>query len=178
MNNRFLVIFLIFCFLAPIKATLILLRNHKYESQLELLSNIDSDELVLLEFSSKEAKTELDWKNGHEFEYNGLMYDVVETKTEGSITYYYAKPDHKETKFNKRVAQLLEVALRNSNPNKGYQKRVNNAKEITYYSSYLILQYPPIRTLPRVNNYIFNYLSVSFPPPTPPPKVVHLATLA
>lgn len=178
MKNRLLVILLIFCFLAPIKATLILLRHHKYDAQIELLSEIKESELVILEFTTKEADAELSWKNNHEFEYNGLMYDVVDVKTDGDITYYYSKPDHKETKFNNRITQLLELALRSSHPNKGYQKRVNNAQETTYYSSLFELQYPPVRTLSRVNNYIFYYLSVSFPPPTPPPEEIYPATLA
>lgn len=138
-----------------------------------MIQGIDKEELVLLKFTSEEAKNALKWKHAKEFEFRQQMYDIVETKVVGDTTYYWCWWDHEETKLNKQLSLLVAKAL-NSNP----QKKEKEDWLSTYFKSFYLL---------NSSNWNFNctgltnetwtvYLLVNYftyiPLPTPPPDLI------
>ena len=75
-----------------------------------IIEGIDREELVLLSFTTKTAAN-LRWEHAREFEYQGEMYDVVETVVEGDTTHYWCWPDKEESKLNRHLATLTQQAM-------------------------------------------------------------------
>ncbi|PTB91022.1 hypothetical protein C9994_16285, partial [Marivirga lumbricoides] len=85
-------------------------RAVKHEVKWKMIAGMDKNELVLLKFTSEEAKV-LKWEHAKEFEYQNEMYDVVEQQTIGDTTYYWCWWDHEETALNKQLSLLVVKAL-------------------------------------------------------------------
>ncbi|MFZ2055368.1 MAG: hypothetical protein WAU81_14365 [Candidatus Aminicenantales bacterium] len=83
----------------------------KKEVKKYIVQGIENDNLVVLRFSKEETETLLQWENSREFEYNGQMYDVVQTWTVGDTVYYRCWWDREETKLNRRLRELAARAL-------------------------------------------------------------------
>jgi len=167
-------ILLLFCLIAPIIATFIFLYYQKKQVRKEIkqqiIAGIDKTELVLLKFTEEEAQTELRWKHSKEFEYDGQMYDIVEKKVKNRITYYWCLWDKKETKLNKQWDELLTYALGKDPKIKENQKRSINFYNSLFHSKENV--WKSFRSQSKIKHsclYSFNYSSVSFPPPVPPP---------
>jgi hypothetical protein len=91
-------------------------RMLKREIKHQIIEGIDKSELVELTFTLADAETKLRWEHSQEFEYNGEMYDVVESKTiDGKVT-YWCWWDNEETSLNKQLNQLLARALNDQTP--------------------------------------------------------------
>ncbi len=76
------------------------------EVRRHILSGIGQDGLVLLEFSKPETESLLRWEHSREFEYNGQMYDIVESWTVGDRVYYRCWWDRAETRLNNLLREL------------------------------------------------------------------------
>ncbi len=53
------------------------------EVRRHIISGADKNGLVVLEFSKMETESLLRWEHSREFEYNGQMYDIVESWASG-----------------------------------------------------------------------------------------------
>lgn len=81
----------------------------KREIKHKIIAGIDKNELVKLEFGYDELKN-LRWEHSKEFEYNGEMYDIVETEIKKEKVIYYCWWDNEETKLNRQLNNLLNIA--------------------------------------------------------------------
>jgi hypothetical protein len=93
-------------------------RMLKREIKHRIIEGIDKSELVELTFTDLEAETQLRWEHSKEFEYNGEMYDVVESKSDNGKITYWCWWDNEETSLNKQLNKLLARALNDQTPSK------------------------------------------------------------
>lgn len=136
-----------------------------------MMAGVDKEELVLLKFTETEKQTQLKWKHAKEFEYHGQMYDIVEMEIKGDTTFYWCWWDNKETRLNKQVDELLAYAL-----GKDSQHTENQSRLLTFYKSLFCQQLPDwdlfaIQAIQMPTAFELSYLSVSHPPPVPPPEL-------
>ncbi|MDP2175773.1 MAG: hypothetical protein Q8K70_07685 [Bacteroidota bacterium] len=99
-----------------------------------LIAQTDRQELVLLKFTESQKQSELNWKHAKEFEYQEQMYDIVETATKGDTTFYWCWWDHEETKLNKQLIQLVDLAWGNYPRNQDQNKRLIQFFKSIYFS--------------------------------------------
>jgi len=78
----------------------------KKEVRRHIISGIDKDGLVLLEFSRTETEPLLRWEHSREFEYDGQMYDIVDSWVVGDTVYYRCFWDRAETRLNEQLRKL------------------------------------------------------------------------
>ena len=175
MKGKVAGILLLFCLIAPITATFTFLhyqkKQIKKEVKRQIIAGIDKEELVLLKFTEEESQTKLRWEHSKEFEYNGQMYDIVDKEIRGDTIYYWCWWDHEETELNKKLDNLVAYALGHDAQRKDSQKRVEDFYKTLYFSSnsnwaLFLIQSGQTRTI-----YKFNYQTISFPPPVPPPEI-------
>ena len=119
---------------------------------------------------SPELHHNLTWQDETEFEYHGILYDVVRQKKldDGSIVYYCLQ-DAKETDLFTSLADLLDKAV---NSRKNCKTPVNN-----FFSLFTQICLPPVETTfrPYLRNadinratqapYASPFLTISSPPP-------------
>lgn len=103
-----------------------------------MIHDLDREELALLKFSKEETETRLKWKHSREFEYNGSMYDIVETEVREDSIIYWCWWDHKETKLNKQLAQLVSIALNGSPQNQNQKWQIQQIIKTLYYDKQVI----------------------------------------
>lgn len=136
-----------------------------------IVAGIEASDLVLLEFSREETETLLRWEHAREFEYDGQMYDVVETWAVGGTVYYRCWWDREETALNNRMRILALRGLGDS-PRVGDSGAPHRAS--LRASSFVLpggWAFPapgPSDTRPPV--WADRYLSIVIPPFTPPPR--------
>lgn len=137
-----------------------------------IIKGIDREELVKLEFSLKEIRSELHWEHSKEFEFRGEMYDVVEKEYYADHVVYYCWWDNKETQLNQKLSQLLEDFL-GKNQNR-------NQSKITFFQvlKSLYQEEIEINFIVHESNsknyfiYRFYYQLFQTAPSTPPPQLV------
>ncbi len=86
----------------------------KKKVKAELIAGIDKSELAHFTFSQSQLKTDLRWEHDREFEYNGEMYDIVETEMLGDSIHYICWHDKAETQLNRRLQTLIAQATSGS----------------------------------------------------------------
>jgi hypothetical protein len=167
---------LLFCLLVPIITTFTILhyqkKQIKKEVKSQIIAKIDKEKLTLLKFTKTEAKNQLKWEHAHEFEFNGQMYDIVETESKGNIIYYWCWPDNKETQLNKQLDKLLTFALGNdSNDNDNKKKLANFLKSLYSIETESLISYN-FKVEKVQDFYRNNYFNIYYSPPSPPPKLI------
>lgn len=164
------------CLIVPFAGTFSWLHFQKKEVKKrvkkELISQLDKKELIFLKFSIPESKSKLNWEHSKEFEYEGMMYDIVKAETGIDSVSYWCWPDHEETALNKTLNKLVDIALGTN------QKSKENRQNL---ADFIKLLYPPgvFRWLatsaePERCKFIscsFIYSSRSQDPPVPPPEI-------
>lgn len=144
----------------------------KKDVRKRITAGIEVGNLVLLKFKKEETGSLLRWEHSGEFEYNGQMYDVVETWTQGNTVYYRCWRDEEETRLNSQLKETVARAL-------GEAPKVE--EKSTLWSSSLKsscfiitkerkilppgLFREPLRALSDF------YSSIVIRPPTPPPRL-------
>lgn len=174
LKSKFISILFILSLTIPIGSTFVFLkiqkRNIRKEVKWKMISGIDKDELVLLEFTEDEKK-QLKWKHSKEFEFEGEMYDIVDFKTINNTTYYWCWWDHEETKLNKELDELVSFILGTNRTRKKNQENLQHflktlffTKKIeTHYYTYLDFNQP----IKQVDE---KYQDLFSNPTVPPPK--------
>lgn len=84
-------------------------RQIRKEVKTKLLAATSSDELVHLFVPKNQIQSVLIWEHDHEFEYQGEMYDVVETIEHKEAIEYVCWWDHEETAINKKLQALVAL---------------------------------------------------------------------
>lgn len=83
--------------------------THQKKVKKEIKEGIESSERITeLTFSLEETKTKLNWEHDREFEFQGQMYDILESHTEGDSITYKVYIDHEETKMKGLLSKLLK----------------------------------------------------------------------
>jgi len=136
-----------------------------------IVAGVEESDLVLLEFSREETETLLRWEHSREFEYDGQMYDVVETWAVGDTVYYRCWWDRAETALNNRMRLLARRALGDA-PRVG--DRGAPLRSSLRPSSFVLpgdWAFPtPGPSDPRTPDLAARYLSIVILPLTPPPR--------
>ena len=173
MKGKVAGIFLLFCLVAPIPATFTFLhyqkKQIKKEIKRQIIIGINKEELVLLKFAKNESETLLHWKHSKEFEYDGQMYDIVETENRGDTTCYWCWLDNEETKLNKQLDELLASALGKDTKNIEHKDRLVFFLKSLFFSEYEGWDIYSFQSALMFYPYIYNYNKISYPPPVPPP---------
>lgn len=137
-----------------------------------MISATNHDELVHLRLTEEEKQEELHWKHQREFEYRGEMYDVVKTETEGEITHFTLWHDHEETRLNKKLDELVAIALGDSPKKQENEKKLNDF----FKSLFVVGDQLASGTILLAENVKYhpakNYKQQgSHSPPVPPPEI-------
>lgn len=90
----------------------------------EIQRGIPDEKLVELRFSQEDARQYLRWEHEREFEFQGLMFDVVSTKTEGDTLIYRCFWDEAESEINRQLEELTNKGLAKDPENKQMQLRL------------------------------------------------------
>ena len=88
-----------------------------------LKANTGHENLVILKFSLQDAAA-LRWEHDHEFEYRGIMYDVVDRHTISDSVYYRCWPDHEESRFRKDLCRTLAIDFGENPARKKQESRI------------------------------------------------------
>lgn len=173
--KKLISIALIISIAAPFWISYSIIQYQKYivkkEIKKQIINGIDINELTLLEFSKIESQQKLEWEHSREFEYNGKMYDIVESKVKDDSVYYWCWEDNEETELNIKLNTLAEKDVGSNNTNNENLKRLSNFLFSLFYSNE-----DPFNTENNKKSsslsayYINNYLSLPTNPLTPPPK--------
>lgn len=78
----------------------------RHKAKQHILSVTDRSDLVFFRFQKNDVE-KLEWERSDEFEFEGNMYDVVETYQKGDSIYYWCWPDKQETALNRQLDRLL-----------------------------------------------------------------------
>lgn len=140
-------ILLISCLIFPLVGTYCFWEHERHlvrkSVKRRLIAGVESSELVLLKFSKEETQTKLRWKHSKEFEFNGQMYDIVETSFQDDSIFYRCWWDHAETALNKKLDKLLAEAWGHAPV-----KKDSSEKLVSFLKSpYLISQFQGITDL-------------------------------
>lgn len=144
----------------------------KKEVREHIIPGVEEDDLVLLRFSTEESRTCLRWEHAREFEYDGQMYDIVETWTVGETVYYRCWWDREETRLNQRLRELAIRAFGGRVP--GLSE--DGGPSMTFLRSLpgLLVATRPVRepgwAAARDNDSAGRSQSIDIQPPTPPPR--------
>lgn len=168
-------IFLLICLVVPIAGSFTWLHFHKKnlrkEVKQELIAGMDKSELTVLKFYKEEVNTLVKWEHAKEFEYQGQMYDVIETQINGNIITYWCWWDHKETHLNKQLNELLTQIMGNNQ-----QKKEKQQKLLHFYQS-LFVQKPLTFHFKNYTSesplyclFLCHKSSYTFSPLSPPPR--------
>lgn len=137
----------------------------------QLLAGMDASELTELKLSKADARTLLEWEEEREFEYQGQMYDVVDTAIEGDSIRYRCYRDHAESRLKREMRRLVAKPLKDDPATAG-----NALRLITFFQSLFCVE-APSWMLPagEKTGAYFSCLSslglLTGPPPAPPPEV-------
>lgn len=145
----------------------------KKEVKKQISAGIDKNDLLLLTFSKREARTRLRWEHSSEFEYKDQMYDVVETWTLGDTVYYWCWLDHKETKLNKQLKELADRASGKSKKIREKNERFIPFVKSLYFAGFFRWNGSAPECLrEQVSYFSDSYSSITIRPPTPPPQLM------
>jgi hypothetical protein len=141
----------------------------KSEARERLRGGLEEAAIVTLSFTLEESRTVLRWEDEQEFEYEGRMYDVVETRVEGGTVSYRCWRDEEETRLNERLKELAcrelgEAADPDSDEDGPGSPRTTSLGAVVF--DWMASSSGPHR-LRRLSPR--GYLSIAFGPPTPPP---------
>ena len=166
-------ILLILSLAVPFGGSFILLQFQKQlikkEIKNRIISGIDRNDLVILKFTKTESESKLKWKESKEFEYNGEMYDVVESEFSGDTITYWCWWDREETRLNRQLNDLADRAAEQNTWNEENLRRITTFLQSLYspsrfdFDAFANFRFAPRPTL----NYF--YSSICIPPPIPPP---------
>ena len=136
-----------------------------------IIAGMNKEHLVLLTFSLAETETVLSWHHSREFEFEGEMFDIVETEIFGDSVFYWCWHDKEETGINRQIDDLVANALSSDPQKREQQQRFTSFLKIQYLAG----GYSPGLTPDPGSHFIFpdhptDYLSVSLQPLPLPPR--------
>ncbi|MAT89921.1 MAG: hypothetical protein CMC35_04440 [Flavobacteriaceae bacterium] len=130
-------VFLIASLILPVSGTFLWLKfqqqHVRKEVKHQLMANVHEDDLKLLAFS-KEDSERLQWKHDKEFEFQGVMYDIVSTTEKNDSLYYRVFPDKKETKLNRQLEKLATDAFGKDPLQQEKQRQLSHFFSILFFT--------------------------------------------
>ncbi len=127
---------------APATSTFIWLQHKKYlikyEIKQQIIKGLDKSELSLFRFTDWELENTLEWEDDHEFEYKGMMYDIVEKSRQGNITLIWCWEDKEETKINNSIKSIADNLLGNDKESQQRHTSLTNFFKTLYSSESLV----------------------------------------
>ena len=176
LKRKYIGILLLFVLIAPAMITYVWLQHQKSlvksEVKWQMIQGIDKAELVLLKFAQAETHSKLAWKHAKEFEYNNHMYDIVDKQATADSVFYWCWPDHKETKLNRQLAELVKDVSGNNT-----QKKIKQVWLLSFYHSLYFQENFSWNTYlsESMDNQFIRFIepfhSFAFSPPSPPPRI-------
>jgi len=147
----------------------------KKEIKWLFIKGINPSELLTLTFTQNQINNQLVWKHSKEFMYNGLMYDIVSSKTSGNVTTYLVWLDKKETALNQKLNKLVGMFY-NENPIQKQQNQsfFNWIKQL-YHQFFIpdnIKNESSWLPSKKLNNYLFSVIKICIKTLTPPPQII------
>jgi hypothetical protein len=141
----------------------------KNEVRERIESGIEESQLSLLTFTLEKASGTLRWEHDREFEYDGIMYDVVKSDTVGNMVFFWCWKDHRESELNKQLEELAGIAMNKDPIQKENQKKINHFLRCLYYESQSFSPaiFDETDIYRNIIGEIFESLIIT--PPTPPP---------
>ena len=172
--KKFFSILIILSIISPIWLTntyLFIRKSHiKKQVKKMIIPKIELNDLVLLKFTFEETQSLLKWEHSKEFEFNGIMYDLVKTESKNDSIFYWCWEDREETELNKTVIRLANLFL-NDKIN-GYNFKTNSLFNTLYFHNILIkINNPLVKELKLNGNKSLNYYSYFQKPKTPLPRI-------
>ncbi|MFZ6051543.1 hypothetical protein [Halocola ammonii] len=168
-------ILLFFALTFPFWGSFVALHIQKEALQREIkwsiAEGLPKSQLTQLSFQSDEIDSLVNWKHSKEFEYEGEMFDIVQTEITGDSTHFWCWWDKEETLLNKRIDKLAYVAL------SGDEKTHKQQEHFLMFVK--LLNLPPKNVTSAASSELgvthetsgeFNILTNNSVPDTPPPK--------
>ena len=164
-----IILLLIFAYNVMGGYMLIIIQRHQVRREMvrEIKKGISLSELTSITMTSKNKK-DFDWKDKHEFKFEGVMYDVVSIENVNhETTIYHCISDHEEMKLLTELEAQKNKDSKNNrnNPLKQFVKLVfieeapkHNLQFISTYTRQTI-------TIKQVNFYNSRTLDIKSPPP-------------
>ena len=123
-------------------------------------------QLVQLTFDENTVK-QIRWiEKDREFIHNGIMYDIIETKTiNGAIT-FFCYEDKKETELLAAISDIMQ----NDKSNSLLHTVINHLLHLLYFDFYNTHRYYANSAPIHAAAYIFISKSHQSEPPAPPPR--------
>ena len=127
MVNRFVAIFLLLSLLAPLAVTIGILQHRKREVRHEvkerMLAGLSDQDLVQIKVHRKDAHRLLDWEHEGEFEYEGVMYDIVRRQSTPDSLVYWCWEDRAETRLNDDLQRAIAMGQEQDPAQKDQQSK-------------------------------------------------------
>lgn len=167
-------IILFVCLTAPVIGIYIGLQikkeNHRKNVYLSVLKTLPENELTNLSFSGSDASDLLNWKEVHEFEYLGTMYDVVSMENSNDSVFIICWCDNEETSLNKQIKQLVKGTLNQNQTDKKNSNTVFRFLKTLYWeSTNNSIPFSELKSQKQFTIYINHYKSVFKENSSPPP---------
>lgn len=173
--KRFLTCILALSLFAPLGCTYFYLQWQKKQVKRavkhRIIEGLSRSEMCLLRFDKKTIDQEVEWEHSKEFEYKGVMYDVVESSSTKDSVFYWCWKDDDETALNQQLTALLNLQLENQPiGNDANEKLVQYYKKLFFSNKSIELA--KLNGISNIDYYWSNnYQSLSTSPHYPPPKV-------
>ncbi|MCE2790169.1 MAG: hypothetical protein LW630_09695 [Saprospiraceae bacterium] len=91
------------------------------------------NESDLVAISIQESGCMFHWEKEHEFEYDGMLYDIVRTENCAGDTIVYCWPDHAESRIKKKLNSLHNQFLQQSPVRQDQQNRIWSFYQSLYF---------------------------------------------
>jgi hypothetical protein len=174
--KRFYSILLLLCLIAPVVFIYARLQSEKNairkQVKRQMIAGMDREKLVCLTFSFDDAVKQIKWEHSREFEFEGQMYDVVETVTHQGMVSYWCWPDNEETEVNRSLNNLVCGRMSND------PRRTQSQKNLENFFKNLWSEVPLIFVSDKSSfsdilyeNRTRPVCAALFQPPVPPPEV-------
>jgi hypothetical protein len=175
LKRKQLGIYLILSLVLPILVTSVALHQQRRivrkQVKRKIEAGIAKEELVVLTFTYEEIAAEVKWKHHKEFSYKNQMYDIVHRESNGNQVTYYCWWDHEENMLNKKLDQMLRLAIGQDPVSKNHQSKLSYFFKSLFSSQY---SYPiAFYSINNPNNVIHNNVAwkdINILIQTPPPE--------
>jgi hypothetical protein len=123
-------------------------------------------------FHVQDITSILDWKDAHEFSYQGRMFDVVSSKKTKDSIYLICWPDNKESQINQQLQFLVNQTLhQNTQRNHSKNQLIVFLSSWYWEKSRLEAFYPKSLCLLFIHGKVRLSPKIYLELPTPPPRV-------
>jgi hypothetical protein len=129
-----------------------------------------ADQTVTLKFTLNAASRVLNWHHAGEFEYEGMMYDIVAQRITPDSAIYICWADHAESEINKKIDAMIAGVI-GHDPTHQHQQQVfrDFLLRIFYQDNIEISSLSIHHTLRPTWMHKSEHWRFCDPPPSPPP---------